>query len=136
VSRATSPALQRGEAPAPRAADRQSIARAGVLFLIAAVLLGAAHVVLSLLWPALMSEPSSVSSPSSPASQTAALPPVVNLALYISNLFVVASILLGVRARRIRTFFAYAIGYLVIVWLLWPLIRLMSENLLLLALAA
>lgn len=63
------------------------------------------------------------------------LRPQVNLALFVANLVVLGSVLLSHRSLNGQRVIAYAVGYAVIVWLLWPLMRIMPENALLLVLS-
>ncbi len=107
-------AAQAGDAP--HAAGIATDVRLRVL--IVAGVLALVHVALALVWPRLTDSP---------------VNPVLHLAWFVADLFVVGSILLISPAAR--TWPAYAAGYAAIVWLLWPMIRLMPENLVLLVLA-
>ncbi|UCD30205.1 MAG: ABC transporter permease [Planctomycetota bacterium] len=106
-----------------------------MLFILAAALLTAAHIVLAMAWPRLAQIILSPPEPTSSLPTPVKLNPNINLALYVGNLFLLGSVLLSRRALRFRNLLAYAVGYAVIVWLLWPLIWVMTENLLLLVLA-
>ncbi|MHC4442407.1 MAG: ABC transporter permease [Planctomycetota bacterium] len=98
--------------------SKRSARQVIVLLLLGAVLLAAAHVALAFIWPG----PEKLNSN-------------INIALYVGNLFVLGCVLLGWRRLGVRNVVAYVIGYAAIVWLLWPLIWVMTENLLLLVLA-
>jgi molybdate/tungstate transport system permease protein len=80
----------------------------------------AAHLATAWLWPVL--------------TGTAANP-VLHLAWFVADLFAASSILLIHAALGPARLAAYAAGYAAVVWLLWPLVSLMQENLLLLVMA-
>jgi molybdate/tungstate transport system permease protein len=58
--------------------------------------------------------------------------PVLHLAWFVADFFAASSILLILPSLRPVQLAAYAAGYAIMVWLLWPLISLMQENLLIL----
>ncbi len=96
--------------------------RRAVGMLIAALALAALHVGLHFVWPRLV-------------SGAAPLKPQLNVAVYVTNLFVLGSIVFGPRRITVLLVCAYAAGYAAVVWTLWPLVWLYPENLLLLVLA-
>lgn len=96
-----------------------AIVRGLLLVLIAGLALAGGHLGLAKAWPSLTG---------------LMLKPAVNLALYVANLFLVSSLLLGVRPLRPRALAGHAVGYAAMIWLLWPLLRVMDENFLLLVL--
>ena len=99
------------------------------------MLLAAAHAGLTLVWTRLTElGPSPAGAAAFPRAGEE-LKFSLNLALYVANLFVLGTVLLSRRALSVRRLVAYAIGYMVIVWLLWPFVQAMTENLLLLVLA-
>lgn len=85
-----------------------------------AVLLAVAHLGLTLVWPRLSGE---------------GLNPIINLAWYLADLFLLASLVLRRPVSGWRAWSAVAVGYGLMVWLLWPLVLNMGENLLLLVLS-
>jgi len=95
--------------------------RALLHLLAAALVLAAAHAGLAFLWPRL-----------TPAAATLRFS--INLALYVANLFILGVLLLSGRPVHVRGLAACAAGYALIVWLTWPLLRVMPENVLLLVL--
>ena len=97
-----------------------AIARGLPAIFIAGAILVAAHLGVGIAWPSLTGSH---------------LKPTLNLALYVANLCLAASLLFGVRPLRLPTLAGHAIGYAVMIWLLWPLLRVMDENCLLLVLA-
>jgi len=105
--------------------------RKAILFMVCvAVLLGLLHLLLAAAWPSLTQ---AYQLPGEGTSEK--LNRNINLALYVANLFCLAGLLFRVRCLRFSRLAAFAIGYAAIVWLLWPLIRIMPENLLMLILA-
>ena len=93
-----------------------------VLMLTGAVILVLAHVVIGLLWAWI-------------TGTDVSLKPQINLALYVANLFVLATILLTHRPLNLPRVAAYAVGYAVVVWLLWSIVCRTPEDALLLALS-
>lgn len=87
------------------------------------LLLAGAHVLLQIIWPGLTGQQ---------------LGSVLNLAWFVSNLFLLGSLAhetFAAGRREWRTWVIAGVGYAVMLWLLWPLIRVLEENLLLLVLA-
>jgi len=94
--------------------------RGGPWMLGAALVLAAGHLALAYTWPRLTHS---------------TLTPGINLGWYVANLFVAASMLLDGRPLGPRRWIACGAGYAAILWLLWPLVTILQENLLLLILA-
>jgi molybdate/tungstate transport system permease protein len=95
--------------------------------LIGAIVLLAGHIALSFVWPVVVQSPT--------GSAPVRLRLQINLALYVANLFALACVLLTRRPLNTRRVIGYVFGYAAVVWLLWPLMRIMPENVLLLVLA-
>src|SRR5262245_30068029 len=90
---------------------------AGRRLALAAAALCTAHVAAAWIWPILTGT---------------ACNPVLHLAWLVADIFAASSFLLIHPILEPARLAAYAAGYAVVVWLLWPLISLMQENLLLL----
>lgn len=123
----------RNSVDAPPRSHGRSMRRAALIMLAAAVLLAAGHVALARAWPWLTQ-----AAPGSAASASLLDTPElrnISLALYVANIFVLGSALLGRQRLSSRRAVAYVIGYVAVVWLLWSMVRIMPENLLLLTLA-
>lgn len=118
------PAVIGGGCSPPRwvALPRQRI----VLMLVGAVVLASAHLAIGFAWGGIAS---------SFGQPAISLKPQINLALLVANLVVLGAVVLSHRSLNWRRATAYAVGYAVIVWLLWPLMRVMPENALLLVLS-
>ena len=96
----------------------------------AAVVLLVLHIVLAVVWPYFLRIGEGTDGPAPPPLRATA-----HVALYIANLFVVASIVFGRRGLSVLRVGLYVLGYLIVVGLLWPLILRLPQNILLLVLA-
>lgn len=111
-----------GEIPPPLTSTATTLLKIGI----AAVALAGGHILLGLAWPYLVQDPIAAGG----------LRWSLNLALYMSHLFILGSILLVQRGAGPLRFMGYGIGYALVIALLWPLVWVMTENLLLVVLAA
>ena len=96
--------------------------------LLGAVGLGAVHVVVGLAWPFL----TQLGVEGDAAGGQ--LRPALNLAWYSADVCLLVVGVLGPRRRLVHWFWIGA-GYAVMMWLLWPLMRVLAENVLLLVLS-
>jgi len=99
--------------------DAVSVRQAVLRMSCASAVLAVAHYCLAQTWPSLAdTRPNST----------------IHLGWFVADLFVAGSILLTRGSLRSWSMAFYALGYAIILWLLWPLIKVMEENLLLLVL--
>lgn len=86
------------------------------------------HVALALFWPRVTVDRDAGYPPER-------LRPVLNLALFVSNLYLLAAVTMTGRRVTVRRVVWIVLGYAVMVALLWPLLTVMNENTLLLVMA-